>query len=264
LLNISPIALRLGPLNIRWYAILIALGIAIGILMSCKEAKKIAFSRDVIIDFVIYTLPLGFLGARLYYVIFNFSYYLANPAEIFALWHGGLAIYGGLITSIVCLFFFCKKRKLSFLKFLDILTPSVLMAQIIGRWGNFFNQEAHGFTTTKSFLHSTLHLPNFIVEGMNIDGIYYQPTFLYESLWNLLGLLLILLLRHWKDFYCEGEIFWQYVAWYAFGRFFIESLRSDSLMIFNKIHISQALSFIFFFLALFYLLQKTNRKALKK
>jgi phosphatidylglycerol:prolipoprotein diacylglycerol transferase len=249
-LLISPIALRLGPLNIRWYAILIILGIVIGVLTACKEAKKHLFPIAAIVDFVIYTLPLWLLGARLYYVIFNFSYYFKNPAEIFAIWHGGLAIYGGLIVGIICLFIFCKKQQLSFFKFLDILVPSVLLAQIIGRWGNFFNQEAYGFTTNKSFLHKTLHLPKFIVEGMNIDGTYYQPTFLYESLWNLLGLLLILLLRRWKNFYRQGEIFWHYVAWYSFGRFFIEEMRSDSLMIFHSIRISQVLSLIFFFLAL--------------
>jgi phosphatidylglycerol:prolipoprotein diacylglycerol transferase len=253
LLDISPIALRLGLFNIRWYAILIALGVALGLVMACTEAKKVGFAPGDVIDFVIYTLPLWLLGARLYYVIFNLSYYFANPAEIFALWHGGLAIYGGLLIGITCLFIFCKKRHLSFFKFLDILVPSVLLAQVIGRWGNFINQEAYGFATTKSFLRSTLHLPNFIVEGMKIDATYYQPTFLYESFWNLLGLFLILLLRHQKNFYREGEIFWQYVAWYAFGRFFIEGMRSDSLMILGNFRISQTLSLLFFCLAIFFI-----------
>jgi len=260
LLDISPIALRLGPFNIRWYAVLIALGIVIGVFMACKEAKKVGFALDDILDFVIYTLPFWLLGARLYYVIFNFPYYLANPAEIFAIWHGGLAIYGGLLTGIVCLFIFCKKRHLSFFKFLDILAPSVLLAQVLGRWGNFINKEAYGAATTKSFLHSTLHLPSFIVEGMKIDGTYYQPTFLYESLWNLLGLVLILLLRHRRNFYREGEIFWQYVAWYAFGRFFIEGMRSDSLMIFACFRISQVLSLIFFCLAVTFVYFKRFKK----
>lgn len=249
-LNLSSVAFNLGALKIHWYAIFIIFGVILGTFLAGLEAKRVNLSTSDVLDFVLYALPFSIFGARAYYVIFNFSEYLDHPSEIFAVWHGGLAIYGGLLTGVICLFIFCKKRKLPIFLFLDVGSPSVLLAQAIGRWGNFANQEAYGLETTQHFLSSTLHLPAFIVKGMNIDGVYYQPTFLYESVWNFLGLFLILCLRHRKNIYLEGEIFWQYVAWYSLGRFFIEGVRTDSLMIFGDFRISQILSIIFFFLAI--------------
>lgn len=260
MLNISSVAFNLGPLEIHWYAIFIIFGMILGTSIASLEAKREGLSTSNIFDFVLYALPLSILGARIYYVIFNFSEYCDHPSEIFAVWHGGLAIYGGLITGIICLFIFCKKRKLPIFLFLDVGSPSVLLAQAIGRWGNFTNQEAYGLETTQHFLSSTLHLPTFIVKGMEIQGVYYQPTFLYESVWNFLGFFLILCLRHRKNIYLEGEIFWQYVAWYSLGRFFIEGLRTDSLMIFGDFRISQILSIIFLFLAIIFVAIRRKKK----
>jgi phosphatidylglycerol:prolipoprotein diacylglycerol transferase len=259
-LNISSVAFNLGPLDIHWYAIFIIFGMILGTFLASLEARREGLSTSDVFDFVLYALPISILGARAYYIIFNFSKYCDHPSEIFAIWHGGLAIYGGLITGVICLFVFCKKRELPIFLFLDVGSPSVLLAQAIGRWGNFTNQEAYGLETTQYFLSSTLHLPALIVKGMEIQGLYYQPTFLYESAWSFLGFFLILCLRHRKNIYLEGEIFWQYVAWYSLGRFFIEGLRTDSLMIFGYFRISQILSIIFFFLAIIFIVIRRKKK----
>jgi len=259
-LSLSAIAFEIGPIVIHWYAIIIIFGLISASFLARHEMKKVALNTGDLIDFILITTPLSIIGARIYYVIFNLQNYLSEPLEIFAIWNGGLAIYGGLIVGVISTIVFCKKRALPLFKMLDVLAPSVMLAQAIGRWGNFVNQEAYGGETTAHFLRSVLHLPNFIVEGMEIGGIYYQPTFLYESLWNLMGCLIILALRHKVKFYLEGEIFWQYVTWYSFGRFFIEGMRSDSLLIFQVIRVSQALSALLFFGALIFIVCRRKSK----
>jgi len=225
-----------------------------------KEAKRQGYQFDDILDFILYTLPISIIGARIYYVIFDWQNYQSNPIEIIAIWHGGLAIYGGLIAGFICALVFTKKRGIPLSLFLDILAPGVMVGQIFGRWGNFVNQEAHGGETTETFLRNTLHLPDFIVNGMQINGIYYQPTFLYESLWNLLGLVIILILRHKKALYKQGEIFNQYVIWYGLGRFFIESMRTDSLMLFGVIRVSQLLSLLLVLVGLVVFIYRRKQK----
>ena len=232
----NPVALQLGPISIRWYAICIVSGLILAVYLSMKEAPRKKINPDDIIDFILIAFPLAIVGARLYYVIFEWGYYSQHLGEIFAIWNGGIAIYGGLLTGALVLYLFSRRRLIEPIDFLDIAAPSVMIAQSIGRWGNFFNQEAYG-TAVKSLNY----LPSFIRDQMYIDGSYRQPTFLYESIWNLLGFLLILILRRKPQFLRQGEITAFYLIWYGLGRFVIEGMRTDSLM-FAGLRVSQWVS----------------------
>ena len=174
-------------------------------------------------------VPSAIIGARIYYVAFEWSNYQDNPIEIIKIWHGGIAIYGALIGAIIAVFIYASRKGYPFLRIADICAPGLIVGQMLGRWGNFMNQEAHGGEVSEGFLRQTLHLPNFIVNQMNIKGIYYHPTFLYESVWSLLGLFLLLILRRQK-FLRVGELFMSYFIWYSIGRFYIEGVRTDSLV----------------------------------
>lgn len=242
---LNPIALSFGGLEIRWYGVIIAIGILIAMTLASKEAARKGLDGDFIVDMMFWVLPLGIIGARIYYVLFEWQYYLENPGEIIQIWNGGIAIYGSLIAGILTIYFYTKRKGIPFALTLDILAPAVLIAQSIGRWGNFMNQEAHGGQVTRAFLEG-LHLPEFIINQMNIDGTYYHPTFLYESLWSLLGFILILFLRRKEKTLRMGEVTLTYVLWYSFGRFFIEGMRTDSLYLFGPIRVSQFLSLILF------------------
>ncbi|HEM4051683.1 TPA: prolipoprotein diacylglyceryl transferase [Streptococcus suis] len=232
----DPIAIRLGPLEIRWYAICILLGLVLGVYLATKEAPRKKILQDDILDFILLAFPLSIIGARIYYVAFSWSEYKDNLLSVFAIWNGGIAIYGGLITGALVLYFFTRYRFINTLDFLDVVAPSVMIAQAIGRWGNFFNQEAYGKAVA-----SLDYLPAFIRDQMYIDGSYRQPTFLFESLWNLLGFGLICILRRRPGLLKQGEITAFYLIWYGFGRLLIEGLRTDSLM-FLGIRVSQWLS----------------------
>ncbi|WP_125565501.1 prolipoprotein diacylglyceryl transferase [Companilactobacillus insicii] len=245
LLALNPIAFNLGGLEIHWYGIIIALGALVGVLMAMSEAKKRGIDPDNILDLVLWGVPIGLIGARLYYVVFELPFYVSNPGEIIKIWHGGIAIYGGLIAAGIVLYVLCKKRNISVWLMLDIAAPSVLLGQIVGRWGNFMNQEAFGAKTSLDFLQS-LHLPHFIIEQMYINGAYRQPTFLYESFFNLIGLIIILIIRHRKQLLKQGEVFLSYLIWYPTVRFFVEGMRTDSLYIMPGIRASQVLSVVLF------------------
>ena len=243
---INRVAFDLFGIEIYWYALIIVFGIVVAMWLSTRESIRVNLKPDDVSDFMLVGLPVAFIGARLYYVLFNIGPYLEEPMQIFNLRSGGLAIYGGLIAGGIWLYFFCQRNFISPWTFLDIATPNVLLAQGIGRWGNFVNHEAYGGETTRAFLES-LYLPNFIIENMNIDGAYRQPTFLYESLWNFLGFIVLILLRKQKNLFKQGEIGIAYVIWYSFGRFWIEGMRTDSLYLVGDIRVSQVLSFVLFF-----------------
>ena len=243
---INRVAFDLFGIEIYWYALIIVFGIVVAMWLSTRESIRVNLKPDDVSDFMLIGLPVAFIGARLYYVLFNIGPYLEEPMQIFNLRSGGLAIYGGLIAGGIWLYFFCQRNFISPWTFLDIATPNVLLAQGIGRWGNFVNHEAYGGETTRAFLES-LYLPNFIIENMNIDGAYRQPTFLYESLWNFLGFIVLILLRKQKNLFKQGEIGIAYVIWYSFGRFWIEGMRTDSLYLVGDIRVSQVLSFVLFF-----------------
>ncbi|MGD6869804.1 prolipoprotein diacylglyceryl transferase, partial [Bacillus cereus] len=236
---LDPIVIHLGPIAVHWYGVIIGIGAILGFILANREGKKRGIPSDVFYDLIFLALPISILSARIYYVIFEWNYYKENPVEIFAIWHGGIAIHGGIIGAVLTTIWFTRKRNISFWKIADILAPSVLLGQAIGRWGNFMNQEAHGGIVSKSFLES-LHLPDFIINQMNINGTYYHPTFLYESVWNITGVIVLLVLR--KVDLKRGEIFLTYLLWYSVGRFFVEGLRTDSLMLTSHIRIAQLVS----------------------
>ncbi len=251
----NPVALQLGPISIRWYAICIVSGLILAVYLSMKEAPRKKINPDDIIDFILIAFPLAIVGARLYYVIFEWGYYSQHLGEIFAIWNGGIAIYGGLLTGALVLYLFSRRRLIEPIDFLDIAAPSVMIAQSIGRWGNFFNQEAYG-----AAVKSLNYLPSFIRDQMYIDGSYRQPTFLYESIWNLLGFLLILILRRKPQFLRQGEITAFYLIWYGFGRMIIEGMRTDSLM-FAGLRVSQWLSMILILVGLAIIIYQRRKKA---
>ena len=251
----NPVALQLGPISIRWYAICIVSGLILAVYLSMKEAPRKKIDPDAIIDFILIAFPLAIVGARLYYVFFEWGYYSQHLGEIFAIWNGGIAIYGGLLTGALVLYLFSRRRLIEPIDFLDIAAPSVMIAQSIGRWGNFFNQEAYG-----AAVKSLNYLPSFIRDQMYIDGSYRQPTFLYESIWNLLGFLLILILRRKPQFLRQGEVTAFYLIWYGFGRMIIEGMRTDSLM-FAGLRVSQWLSMILILVGLAIIIYQRRKKA---
>jgi len=221
----NPTAITILGYDIKWYGICIALGALMGILVAKYSSKKKNINYSTFADLVLVSLPIGLIGARLYYVLFSFSNYKNNLLDVFNVREGGLAIHGGIIFGLLTAFIFTRIKKISFLKIVDIAAPSVILAQAVGRWGNFFNQEAHGGPVSYDYIK---HFPAFIQKGMNIGGIYYHPTFLYESLWNLcVFVVLILIIRKNK---VDGLVAFTYLGLYSIGRFIIEGLRTDSLM----------------------------------
>ncbi|HHW69715.1 MAG TPA: prolipoprotein diacylglyceryl transferase [Tenericutes bacterium] len=239
----DPILLDLGYIQIHWYSIFLFIAFLIGGTIILKEAERFKIPEDFMINYFFFLLPFSIIGARLYYVIFNWDYYSLYKSEIFKIWEGGLAIHGGILFGLIWTIIYCTKWKVSKLRMLDILVVGLIIGQAIGRWGNFFNQEAYGNETTFQFLKS-LYLPKFIIEGMNINGIYYHPTFLYESLFCLIGFIILLIVRRGK-YIKIGQITAIYLIWYGIGRFFIESLRTDSLM-FNDFRIARIVSILMF------------------
>ncbi|MBF2595052.1 prolipoprotein diacylglyceryl transferase [Listeria welshimeri] len=243
---LDPVAIQMGSLSVKWYGVIIASAVVIALLLALSEANKRKMDKEIIVDLLIWAIPISIISARIYYVIFEWDFYKNNLGEIIKIWHGGIAIYGALIGAVLTAIIFSRVKKISFWQLADVVAPSLIIAQAIGRWGNFMNQEAHGAETTRAFLEG-LRLPDFIINQMFIDGIYYQPTFLYESLWNVLGFILLLIIRRTKI--RSGELFLSYVIWYSFGRFFIEGMRTDSLM-WGDFRVSQVLSLLLIVLSI--------------
>jgi phosphatidylglycerol:prolipoprotein diacylglycerol transferase len=232
----NPTAFSIGGFDIRWYGILIAIGMTLGILLANYNCKWREVEYDNLLNIVLLSIPIGIVGARLYYVVFEFENYKNNILEAFNIRNGGLAIHGGLIFAIGTALIYTRIKKLTFVKFADVAAPSIIFAQALGRWGNFFNQEAHGDFVSYEFIK---HFPIFIQKGMNIDGLYYNPTFLYESAWNIIVfIILMVILRQSKK---NGIVFFTYIGLYSIGRFIIEAMRTDSLMLGN-IRIAQLIS----------------------
>ncbi|WP_447549050.1 prolipoprotein diacylglyceryl transferase [Staphylococcus aureus] len=237
---IDPVAFNLGPLSVRWYGIIIAVGILLGYFVAQRALVKAGLHKDTLVDIIFYSALFGFIAARIYFVIFQWPYYAENPGEIIKIWHGGIAIHGGLIGGFIAGVIVCKVKNLNPFQISDIVAPSIILAQGIGRWGNFMNHEAHGGPVSRAFLEQ-LHLPNFIIENMYINGQYYHPTFLYESIWDVAGFIILVNIRkHLK----LGETFFLYLTWYSIGRFFIEGLRTDSLMLTSNIRVAQLVSIL--------------------
>ena len=251
--------LSIGNFHIYCYSVLIATGIIIGLYLLMKEASKQNISKDTIIDIAFYTIIWGIVGARIYYVIFNIKPYLSNPISILYVWEGGLAIYGAIIAGFITLLYQTKKKNIAIGKLTDMIVPSLILAQAIGRWGNFFNQEAHGGIVTLEFLKK-IHIPNFIIKGMYINGNYYHPTFFYESLWCLLGFILLVIIRRLLKNSKDGTLTFIYLIWYGIGRFFIEGLRTDSLYL-GIFRISQIVSIVIIIIGIIGLIYNKRKEA---
>jgi len=246
----------IGSINIYWYSALILTAVILGSYLALNYAKKTNVGQTFMVDLIFLVIPASIIGARLYYVIFNFKLYKNNLLDIFKIWEGGLAIYGAIIAGIIVAYYQCKKKEKSLLETLDIASASLILGQAIGRWGNFFNSEAFGPKTTLTQLHS-LHLPQFIIDGMHINGSYYHPMFLYESLWCLIGFIIILLIRK-RNKKTGTQIFF-YSLWYGIGRVVIEEFRTDSLYLFD-FKVSQIVSIIFILIGLIGLISNKTKK----
>ncbi|WHL21394.1 prolipoprotein diacylglyceryl transferase [Streptococcus iniae] len=253
---IDPIALKIGPFAIHWYALCIMLGLLLAVYLVTKEAPRKKITSDDVIDFVLIAFPLAILGARIYYVLFEWSYYSQHLTEIFAIWNGGIAIYGGLLTGVLVLLIYSYYKVINPIAFLDIIAPAVMIAQAIGRWGNFVNQEAYG-----KAVKSLNYLPEFIQKQMFIEGHYRQATFLYESLWNLVGFVIIMVLRRKRKLLKEGEVLAFYLIWYGLGRMIIEGMRTDSLMLMG-LRVSQILSAILIVTGITFVLVRRRRQGI--
>ncbi len=247
--NINPVAFTVFGREIRWYGLIICLGIILSVMNAVKYAKKEGISTDDVLDFAIWTIPFSIVGARAYYVLTSLSEY-HSFYEAIAVWNGGLAIYGGIIAGVITVFIVSKVKKISFLKFGDAASISVFIGQAIGRWGNFCNGEAFGHLDRIEFLGKVIKTPYFeknyflrmqLNSEVTLGTQLVHPTFLYESLWNILGFVVVSFVYKKKKF--DGQIILCYFGWYGLGRFFIEGLRSDSLYLgSSNIKISQLLA----------------------
>ena len=227
--KIDPVAFNLFGRDVMWYGVILTTGIIMGVLYAWQMAKKAGINEDTFFNLVLFLIPISIISARLYYVIFDPTPNYENFIDVIAIWRGGIGIYGAVIGGAVTAIIFAKITKLKLPVLLDCLAPAVMIGQIIGRWGNFVNAEAHG---SETLLPWRMGIAPDLAEYSEAFTSYYHPTFLYESLWNLIGFLLIhFLLRKKKTF--EGELALFYLAWYGLGRGFIELLRTDSLEIFG-------------------------------
>jgi phosphatidylglycerol:prolipoprotein diacylglycerol transferase len=222
------IAFQIGPLAVRWYGLLIAAGVMLGTTLAHREALRRGEDPDKLLNLIVVVVLSALLGARLYYVLFNWAYYGTQPSKVFAIWEGGLAIHGGLIAGALATLLYCRTARLSVLATMDIMAPSVAIGQAIGRWGNFFNQEAFG---TPTDLPWRLYIDPYH-RPPSLKGFeYFHPTFLYESLWNLLVFCVLWCALRKRLADKPGALTLSYLGLYSLGRFFVEGLRIDSLML---------------------------------
>ena len=253
----NPILIDIGFIQIRWYSVLVLSAFIIGYFLVVSSCKKKGILLTTISDMCFYLAIVCILGARLYYCLFyvnelGHNPYFSNPIDMLKIWEGGLAIHGGIIAGFIFLLFYTKKEKLNLLELIDIFAPSLVLGQCIGRWGNFFNQEAFGPVTTLSTLKN-IGIPKFIIDGMYIEGAYHHPTFLYESIGCLIIFIILMIIRNLKGIK-YGQIAAIYLIMYGIIRFLIESLRTDSLMFFN-LKIAQIVSIIMILIGLYLILR---------
>ena len=265
--NIDSVAFTIGDgFTIMWYGVLISIGMLIAIAYASWRCKQVGIKIDDLIDIAIFTIFFGVVGARLYYVIFS-PHQFDSIGDVLNLRNGGLAIYGGIIAGALTIVIVCLVKKISWRKLYDCAAPAVIIAQSMGRWGNFCNGEAYGGIVSEGhplyFLRMGLISKNTFSDFGTTEMVYVHPTFLYESLWNLAGFILMNIFFKKKKF--DGQIALYYFAWYGFGRMFIEGLRTDSLYIGNTgIRVSQLLGFLLFVVAsslIVYGLIKTKKSA---
>ncbi|NLJ40543.1 MAG: prolipoprotein diacylglyceryl transferase [Clostridiales bacterium] len=230
----NPIAFHLLGRPIYWYGIIIAVGVLVGIYLAMRYAKKLGYDPDMIIDFCLIAIPLAIVGARLYYVVFSWNYYSKNLLDIIKIWEGGLALYGAVIGGVAGAYIFARKGKISFWDLCDIFAPSLILGQALGRWGNFFNQEAYGYAINNP---SWQWFPAAVYIDANSQ--WHMATFFYESMWNFAVFFFLLYYKRKRK--KSGEIFLLYLILYSVGRVVIEGLRTDSLYL-GSFRVSQLLS----------------------
>ena len=247
----SPVAFRLGSFTVYWYGIILATGFFLGVVYCLHRSKEFGITQDEILDGLFIVAPVAVICARIYYCVFNWSEYAANPISCLYIWEGGIALYGSLIGAVLMTVVYTRWRKLPLKPILDLVAMGFLIGQFIGRWGNFINREAHG-GLTDSFLRMGL-------EDAAGNVAYYHPTFLYESLWNFVGFVFLhFYIKHRKY---DGQIFTMYIAWYGLGRAIIEGLRTDSLYLFNTgIRVSQLLAAVSCVIAVGLLIWRLSKK----
>jgi phosphatidylglycerol:prolipoprotein diacylglycerol transferase len=272
--HLSEVLFTIGNFEWRLYSFMIMTGIIVAVTLGIIEGKKLNITTDDILDGVLIIVPLSIIGARLWYVLFELNQYIdvfrsdgfvSGLINVIDITGGGLAIHGGFFVAFISAYIYCKKKGMQFFRVFDLMAPGFLLAQAFGRWGNFFNHEAHGgvvggtlnghavlsLDAQRDFLTSTLHLPKFIADNMYIYDyteiagyVYYHPTFLYESVWNLIGFAIMLFIRRTK-WVRQGELLSFYLIWYSIGRFFIEGMRTDSLYILEtNIRTAQVISVV--------------------
>lgn len=251
----SPIIFQIGPLSIRWYGVLIMAGVILGLVLASREAKRQDVNIELIYDLFFYLILSAVVGARLYYVIFSWDLYRNDIKEVFAFWHGGLAIHGAVVGGVVSAVIYARIKGLSFWLLADICAPSLILGQAIGRWGNFFNQEAFGRPTDLPWgiFIDEAHRP---VQYM--QQTHFHPAFLYESLWNFSVFFFLLWVRR-KRGIIRGDVFLVYLMLYSSGRFWIEGLRTDSLM-FAGFRVAQVVSLLLIIFASIALIQRHRKR----
>ena len=225
---------------IPWYSFLIVLGAAIAVFLAVREEKRTDLKKDTVLDFVLILLPAGIIGARIYYVIFSWPQFRDNLISVLKIWEGGIAIYGGVISGLIAAWIFCRRRRISFLTLCDLIAPGLILAQALGRWGNYFNQECYGL----SVLNPALQFFPFAVQIQEADGLqWHMATFFYESVWNFMVFIFLMTARR-KWFRYHGDVICFYALLYACGRLIIEDFRIDSLYASSTVRISQLLSVV--------------------
>lgn len=241
----DPVAFKIFGIEVMWYGILISLAVIIGTVLALRETKRQGVDENDFIDLLLYAIPIAIVGARLYYVIFNWNYYKDDLVQILNFRGGGLAIHGALISAVIVAVIFTRKRHIDFWKMADIAAPSIVLGQAIGRWGNYINQEAYG-------------TPTDLPWGIMVNGVKVHPTFLYESIGDFSIFLFLLWYRRNRE-KVSGEVFLIYIMLYSLVRFFVEGLRTDSLML-GPIRVAQLVSVLGIVLSLYYLLRKRKEK----
>ena len=236
--------ITIGSFSLKWYSVLITIAVIIAYFMIYSESKRFNIKSEFIFNMMFWTLIFGILGARIYYVVFNWSYYSENLSEIYKIWNGGLAIHGGIIAGALTIIIYCKKYKVKVGRIMDLIVPALLLGQALGRWGNFFNGEAYGTIVTRTTLENMKIIPEFVINNMYIDGFYHLPMFYFESLWCLLGFFLSLFLRR-RKYIKDGQLVAFYMMWYGAARFVIETFRTDALL-FNGIRVARVVSILMF------------------
>jgi len=242
--EMNPELFTIGPFTVHWYGIITAVAFLVIILGVLRNSSKYGLSSDDLIDMMLITTPVGIIGARIFYVAVNWKYYAANLSEVYKIWNGGLAIYGGIVVGIITILLFCRQRKIKPLQLLDHIVVYLVLGQAIGRWGNFVNQELFGSNTnlpwamTGDIIKRTITMEQY--PGVNPD-LPVHPVFLYESLWNLLAFFVLHWFRRRKKL--EGEVFSLYMIFYGMARFVIDSLRFDLMV--GRLNVNRVIGVLF-------------------